>query len=69
MTGAPRHLRVVAGTPTAEEIAAVVVALGGAATDRRRPPRPPAAAWARAARREALGARAPRSPQDLLGPL
>lgn len=69
MTGVP-HLRVVAGTPTAEELAAVVVALGDIATDRRQPrPPPPAAVWARAARREALGARPHRSPQDLHGPL
>lgn len=71
MTRAPLHLRVVAGSPTAEELAALVVALGDVAADRRqpRPPPPPAAVWARAARREALGARPHRSPQDLLDPL
>lgn len=66
-----QDLRIVAGSPTAEELAAVVVALGDVATDRRRPETAlqAASAWGRAARREALGARPHRSPRDLLGPL
>lgn len=70
MRGARPGLRVVAGNPTAEELAVVVVALGDLAGHRRgtRPAARPAPAWARAARREALGARPLSCPHDLLGP-
>lgn len=63
------RLRILSGDPSAEEIAAIVVALDPA----RRPAASPAAApgspaWARAARREALGGPPVASPQDLRGP-
>ncbi|HVL99500.1 MAG TPA: hypothetical protein VM324_09450 [Egibacteraceae bacterium] len=81
MSAAPRRrgprdvaaLRIVAGSPADEEIAALVVALAVTPPPIRtpRPPRPapPAAkppAWARAARREAVGGPPVASPADLL---
>lgn len=64
-----RHLRVVAGTPSAEELAALLVALGeGRQGSQSRLAPQTSSAWARAARKEALGARPVSGPQDLLDP-